>query len=567
MERPKRWILPEPRPVPDLGPVPAVIARILANRGITTAEEAERFLKADERLLEDPFRLADMPVAVERLIRAIRAGELIGIYGDADADGLTATLVLAEALTALGGHVVPYIPGRREGLTVSALAGLAEMGCRLVITADVGVSAVAEAEYARAAGIDLVVTDHHLPPDTLPGALAVINPRRADQDYAFGDLAGVGVAYKLAQAVAQAAGRQLDAGPLLELVAIGTIADVMPLTGENRYLVRQGLQALAGTRRPGLQALAGFGRIDLSAVSADVVAFQLAPRLNAASRLGDGILSFRLLSTRDPVEARELAETLERLNLERQAAVGEAVGRLWPEVESGLAAGVNLVFLEVENCPPGLLGLLASRITDAVRRPAVVVTLDGDEGRGSGRSIPEFDLHAALTRLSRYLTAFGGHRLAAGFNFRRENLPAIRAGLIELANAALAGVDLRPAVSVDLEIPLAELSPGLYRWLEQLAPFGHGNPEPRFLSRGVEVLRAERIPVSGNGDGYRLILGARQRGRGVPWPAVAFALPHSPDVLYARRWDVVYTVQLNRRRYPPTQELNIVDLAPAEDSE
>lgn len=565
MERPRRWVLPEPEPLPDLGPVPGPIARVLVNRGIRTAEEAERFLAADERLLEDPFRLADMPAAVERLIRAIRSGELIGIYGDADADGLTATLVLAEGLTALGAHVVPYIPGRREGLTVEGLWGLAERGCRVIVTADVGVSAVAEAEFARMAGVDLVITDHHLPPERLPEAAAVINPRRSDQDYGFGDLAGVGVAYKLVQAVAASAGRRLEVEPLLELVAIGTIADVMPLVGENRYLVRQGLRALADTRRQGLRALAGLGRVDLSAASADMVAFQLAPRLNAASRLGDGLLSFRLLSTRDPVEARELAETLERLNLERQTTVTEVVDRLWPQVESALAAGLNLVFIQVDDCPPGLLGLLASRITDAVRRPAVVVTLDGDEGRGSGRSIPEFDLHAALTRLGRYLTAFGGHRLAAGFNFRRENLAAIKAGLLELADAELAGQDLRPVVTVDLELPLAELHPGLYRWLEQLGPFGHGNPEPRFLSRRVEVLRVEPLTGAANGDCYRLILGARQRGRvAAPWPAVAFSIAESPESLYARRWDVVYTVQLNRWRYPPTQELNIIDLAPAE---
>jgi single-stranded-DNA-specific exonuclease len=564
MERARRWILPEPEPLPDLGSIPGPVARILVNRGIRTAEEAERFLAADERLLEDPFRLADMPAAVDRLVRAVRDGELIGIYGDADADGLTATLVLAEALTALGAHVVPYIPGRREGITAEGLVSLAEKGCRVVITADVGVSALAEADFARQAGLDLIITDHHLPPERLPAAVAVVNPRRPDQDYGFGDLAGVGVAYKLAQALATGVGRRLEADPLLELVAIGTIADVMPLVGENRYLVRQGLRALARTSRPGLRALAGFGRVDLEAASADVVAFQLAPRLNAASRLGDGLLSFRLLSTPDQAEARQLAETLERLNLERQAAVTEAVDRLWPEVEAALAAGLNLVFIQVENCPPGLLGLLASRITDAVRRPAVVVSLEGNEGRGSGRSIPEFDLYAALTRLSRYLTGFGGHRLAAGFNFRRESLPAIKAGLLELAEAELAGRDLRPAISVDLELPLAELHPGLYRWLERLGPFGHGNPEPRFLSRGVEVLRVEPLAGAANGDCYRLILGARSRGRVPSWPAVVFSVSERPESLYARPWDLVYTVQLNRRRFPPTQELNIIDLAPAE---
>ncbi len=562
----KRWVLPEPGPLPQLGPLPEVVARILVNRGIRTAEEAERFLAADERLLQDPFGLADMGVAVERLIRAVRTGEPVGIYGDADADGLTAALVLAEALGALGAHVVPYIPGRREGLTAEGLARLAEGGCRVVITADVGVSAVAEAEFARAAGIDLIITDHHLPPETLPAALAVINPRRADQAYGFGDLAGVGVAYKLAQGLALGLGRELAADGLLELVAIGTVADVMPLTGENRYLVRQGLRALARTGRPGLKALAALGRIDLGTATADTIAFQLAPRLNAASRLGDGILSFRLLSTRDPAEAQALAETLERLNAERQTVLNEVAARVWPEVDAALAAGRNLVFIEVEGCPPGLLGLIASRITDAVRRPAVVVTFDGDEGRGSGRSIPEFDLHAALSRLAGYLTAFGGHRLAAGFNFRRQNLPAIRAGLAELAEAELAGRDLRPVIAVDVEISLADLSPGLYGWLEKLSPFGHGNPEPRFLSRGVEVLRAERMAASGNGEGYRLILGAVRGGRSVRWPAVAFSVPESLGLLYARRWDVVYAVQLNRWRYPPTQELNIVDLAPAETS-
>ncbi len=570
MQTIKRWVLPEPGPLPQLGPLPEAVARILFNRGIRTAEEADRFLAADERLLADPFALADMGAAVERLIRAIRAGEPVGVYGDADADGLTATLVLAEALTSLGAHVVPYIPGRREGLTVEGLVRLVEGGCRVIVTADVGVSAVAEAEFARAAGIDLIITDHHLPPGRLPPAVAVINPRRADQEYPFGDLAGVGVAYKLAQAVAQTLGRELEAERLLELVAIGTVADVMPLTGENRYLVKEGLRALANTDRPGLRALTALGRVNLGAATADMIAFQLAPRLNAASRLGDGILSFRLLSTRDPSEAQVLAETLERLNAERQLTLNEVTARLWPQVDAALAAGLNLVFIEVDGCPPGLLGLIASRITDAVRRPAVVVTFEGEEGRGSGRSIPEFDLHAALTRLAGYLTAFGGHRLAAGFNFRRENLPVIRAELSELAEAELAGRDLRPVITVDLEIPLVSLSPGLYSWLERLAPFGHGNPEPRFLSRGVEVLRAERLATSGNGEYYRLILGAAgetgHAGRTVRWPAVAFSVPENFELLYTRRWDVVYAVQLNRRRYPPTQELNIVDLAPAETS-
>jgi len=558
------WWLAPPAPEAvraDLGRWPALVQDLLYHRGITSAEAAEAFL-ARAGSGGDPFRLQGMEPALARLEQAIARDEPIAVYGDYDVDGVTATAMLVQALQALGARVRPYIPHRETegyGLNGEALRGLAEAGIRVVLTVDCGARAVAEAALARSLGLDLIVTDHHLPGEALPEAI-LINPRQPGCPYPFKELAGVGVAYKLVQALkARYPHAPFEPEEFLDLVALGTVADIVPLVGENRALVAQGLERLRAPTRPGLQALYQVAGLEAARVDPWAISFILAPRLNAAGRLEHAWTAYRLLTTRDPAEAAALAEALDRQNRERQAltqATEEAV-RAMAALDDQVPW---LIFAASEAFRPGVVGLAAGRLAEAFYRPAVVISLMGEEGRGSARSIPEFHITQALDACADLLVRHGGHAAAAGFVVRRENLEPLRARLEALAAQALRARELQPATTVEAVLPLREVTWRLHEWIVRLEPYGYGNPAPRFLSRGV-VVRSVRA-VGSEGQHLRMVLTAPEGGP--VWDAVAFRQgDRAGEVRPGMRLDVVFEVRAEQWNGEPRLTLLVEDFAPA----
>ena len=493
-----RWELSEP---PDPGLVellaselklPGPLCGVMVVRGIHQPEEAKLFLRPLLTSLHPPDQLTDLPSAVTRISQAIRGGETIFVHGDYDVDGMAGTALLTRWIRALGGEVVPFIPHRlRDGYDLGP-RGVQEAvtaGASLLITVDSGILAHEAVAEATANGLDVVVTDHHSPGDTLPSALAVLNPNRADCSYPNKGLCGAGVAFKLCQGLGEAFGRgEEELHPFLELVALATVADLVPLTGENRTLVRFGLKALARTANLGLTRLMAVARVRSTEVTSGTVGFVLAPRLNAVGRLSDANMGLRLLLTDDPEEAERLAGEAEALNQERQntdrrtleEALAQLRGRFDPEKDFGLV-------VTGEGWHPGVVGIVASRVVERVHRPAMLVAMDGDRGRGSARSIPGFDLLRAIRASGEHLERFGGHRQAAGMEVLRENLPAFREAFGREAREVLEGVDLRPILRVELEVRLEEMTEELFKFLEYLGPHGMGNPRPVFLARGVRL--------------------------------------------------------------------------------
>ncbi len=513
----KKWKLLPPPPEGVLKDchLPPLLTHLLFNRGVTTPSEVEPFLAADERLQGDPQLLPDIAKAVARILRAVLNRELIAIYGDFDADGVTATTVLTEGLSQLGGRVFAYIPHRQEGhgLSCSALEEVRLQGASLVITVDCGTGDHREVEEARAKGLDLIITDHHRPTSHLPPALAVVNPQREDSSYPTRELAGVGVAFKLLQALYEATGRR-SPDELLDLVALGTVADLVPLTRENRYLVRKGLEVLNESHRPGIQELksqAGVKRVDTQAIS-----HTLAPRLNAAGRVDHASEAYALLVATSTSEASELAARLERTNAERRSLTEKVLEMA--ERKLGLPVEAPILIVGDENFPAGVNGLVASKLVEKFYRPAVVLELGEETSQGSCRSIPEFDVLAALSECRELLTRFGGHAQAAGFILPTSNVEQLHKRLTQIALRRLGGLDLQPSIPIDAEIPLSSLNGEVFRLLERLEPFGPGNPVPTFLSRGVTVMDCQR--VGENGEHLKLKL----REGEISWEAIGFDL-------------------------------------------
>jgi single-stranded-DNA-specific exonuclease len=542
--------------------LPPLIVQLLYNRGLTEPGAAGGFL--DGRSGPDnPFALAGVPAAVTRLRRAIRRQERIAVYGDFDADGVAATALLVETLAALGAQVKPYIPHRVDegyGLHLDALRDLYRQKVRVVVTVDCGIRSLEEVERASR-GLDLIITDHHSLAAELPPAVAVVNPKRPDSAYPSRDLAGVGVALKLGQALLRAGGRQreppaLDEGQLLDLVALGTVADLVPLLGENRALVQQGLERMNHQPRPGIEALMAEAGVRRGEVDAATIGFRLAPRLNAAGRLDTAMLAYRLLRSRDPLETRALAQQLDQLNRRRQELTEQTVAEAEAQVLAE-DADARLYLAAGPRFLPGIVGLAASRLTEAYHRPSVVVELGEEESRGSCRSIPEFDITAALDQCSDLLIRYGGHRAAAGFTVATHKLAALARRLKDIAAKQLADVDLRPLLHIDVELPLEEVDWATHALLQQMEPCGMDNPQPVLLSRGVQV-RDQRA----TGDEQRhLKLGLRD-SRGVFWDAIFFRHGHLladlPD-----RVDLAYTLDVNVWNGERRLQLNVQDLREA----
>jgi single-stranded-DNA-specific exonuclease len=503
---------------PDIPGVNPLVVQLLFNRGISEPAQIETFLNADIRLESDPFLLPDIHQAVSRTYQALLSGEEIAIYGDFDADGITATALLVQGLLSLGGKVIPYIPHRyREGygLQVAALEKLHEHGISLVITVDTGITAIAEIQKAQKMGIDIIVTDHHLPLESLPPALAVVDPKRNDSKCQSAEFAGVGVAFKFLQALLKGSGREEITNNFLDLVALGTVTDMVPLTGDNRYWVKRGLELLNNTGRPGLQELMRSASLKPGNIDTEAISWILGPRLNAAGRLDDAGTSYKLLLTQDPKEAASLVSELEEKNAKRQRLTMELLERAREKI---IAAGTDspLLMTGAEDYPAGVMGLVAGKLSEEFYRPVILFRFGTDTCRGSGRSIPEFDLMAALGDCRDLLSNFGGHTKAAGFTVPTSNLPQLEKQLLTLAEARLAGLDLRPHIDIDAEVTLSSLSGETVKQIQRLAPFGSGNPVPIFVSRNVEVVDLRCI---GSRNEH---LSLKLKQEGIVWDAIGF---------------------------------------------
>lgn len=536
--------------------IPPLLRQLLFNRGMGGIEDMERFLAADEDILCDPFLLPDMELAVQRIIRAIAHGELVAIYGDFDVDGVTAAALLSQGLTARGARVITYIPSRFDegyGLHLSALEKLHRQGATLVITVDCGISAHKEVQGARQLGLDIIITDHHSLPTTLPEALAAIHPSRPDSRYLFPHLAAAGIAFKLLQATNEATGAKEPWESYLDLVALGTVADMAPLLGENRYLVKKGLEVLSRRARPGIEAMTRCARLEKPRLTVEDISFVLAPRLNAAGRLQHATLSYQLLTTPSVQEAQTLAETLEAQNSQRQLLTAELTQRAREEVQRGDAAA-PLLMVAGEDYHSGVIGLVAQRLAEEFYRPTVIVERGPKSSRGSARSIPEFHITDALRECHHLFTRYGGHAQAAGFTLDSNRLPELHHRLLQIAARELKGIDLRPILNIDAEIKLSSLQGRTFLELEALAPFGVGNPPPTFISRNVPVV--EWRTLEGNSKPLRLKL---KDGRGATWRAIGFDLGSraqepSPTV------DVVYTLGVDHWGGEAMLELRLLDL-------
>ena len=516
--------------VPDAGAVSALtdqlqvpdsVATILVNRGYAAPEAAKAFLRPRLAHLHDPWMMAGMEQAVERVYAAIDSGETILVHGDYDVDGVCGTTLLTRALRQLGAKVEPFVPNRLKhgyDFTAAGLAAALEHKSRFVLTCDCGTTAHEAIAEARAEGVDVVVTDHHTTTPELPPAVAVLNPQRPDCNYPDKMLCGSGVAFKLLHAVYESRGRSVeDLYKYLDLVGIPTVADLVPLTGENRVLTRFGLKVLQRTPNLGLRALLKVVGLDNKPINAGQIAFIIGPRLNAVGRMGEAMRGVRLLLTDDAGEAASLAEIVDSENRIRQqvdrATLEEAVELL---DESFDPAADKAIVLASDSWHPGVIGIVASRVVEKLYRPTVLVALDGEGGRGSGRSIPGFHLYDALKACEAYLEQFGGHRYAAGLNIRRDKVEGFRAALNDYASEKLSEDDLKPHLRIDLELPISQATPDLWRFLAHFEPFGQGNPRPVFLARSVELRGKPQVVGE---EHLRLKLDA---GGGVTSDAIAF---------------------------------------------
>jgi single-stranded-DNA-specific exonuclease len=555
------WLLPEPiLTPPEFDGFGRPVATLLARRGFNDPAELRGFLEAGTESLHDVSLMADADVALDRLSAALVTGERIAIWGDYDADGMTAIVVWMIALRALGNEPLRYVPSRLAegyGLSESGLRQLAAHGVRLVVTCDCGVSNAAEVDVARSLGVDVIVTDHHLPPATLPRAVAVVDPHRVDCLYPDADLTGAGVAYKLAAALLARHGRQ--AADLAAIAAIGTIADMAPMTGESRAIVRLGLAELAHTSRPGLRALLARATPDPVQPSAHDLAFGVAPRINAAGRIAEAELAISLLLEQDAARAEQLADELEAVHLERKALTAAAVDEARLLVADPAADGPLVVR---GSWAPGLIGLIAGRLSDLFARPVAVVTGIGDELRGSVRAPADFHVAAALEMCAPHLTKRGGHAAAGGFSLTEATWAAFVGAFGALprpfATDVGATVERGGRLAVDLVLPAAHLGWPLADELDRLAPYGPGHVEPLLAVTGLQLVEARRVGTEGDHVLLRL-----RRGLEV-FDGIAFATP-SDRLLPEPGSNVDVVARLERDLYQgiPRLRLRVFDYADA----
>ena len=563
----KRWILRQPdqafvnRCCDELK-LSALLARVIALRDLTAIEAAKCYLSSSLRSdLPSPFLMADMDAAVDRIVRAIQASESISIWGDYDVDGTTGASVLVSFLREIGVEAIFYVPHRIEegyGLNIEGLRRLKERGVRLVVMVDSGISNFKEVAAANEIGVDIVIVDHHQPPEQLPPAIAVVNPHRSDCAFPDKGLCAAGLAFYVVSALRA---RLRDAGWFrasgdpdlrrhLDIVALGTIADMVPLKGVNRTLVKRGLTALGSSTRPGVIALkqiAGFATGD---VTAGQVGFQLGPRINAAGRMDAAIKVIELLTTESPEVALRIAQELDAHNRERRAMEAEVLQTALEQAGKVIERRRYSLVLSGEGWHPGVLGIVASRVVERFHRPTIVLGFQGGEGKGSARSIRGFHMVEGLRRCGYLLEKFGGHEYAGGLTIKEENLPSFIEAFDEAARAVLSDEALVPFLEIDAQLNFAEIGHPLMREIDVLKPFGVGNPEPIFISRGIEVCERKDFPL---GARFRF----RQAGRFVS--GVAFGVKEDFAARPGAMVDLVYRLSENVWNGNSTVELKLLD--------
>lgn len=566
----KRWKLPKPNATLQeifsmkLG-VSKVIAQILVNRGITAIDEARAFLYEEENV-PVPFLMKDLDKAVARIQKAIKNHEKIRIFGDYDVDGITSTAILMHAIAGIGGMVDYYIPERLTegyGMNKASVVAASHDGVSLIITVDSGIASVEEADVARSMGIDVVITDHHEPPPVIPRAVAVINPKQGDCPYQFKDLAGAGVAYKLAEALLNPAECDYLPDKLIELACLGTIADIVPLKGENRILVKKGLKALSHSGFVGLQALMEQCGFKQGEINSRQVAFQLAPKINAAGRLGDASCAVKLLLCDNKDEAAALAAELCALNEERQKVEAAIYQEALDIIEAG---GVDLardkvIVLAREGWHLGVIGIVASKLVQDFYRPVILMNIEGGTAKGSARSIPPFNLFQALQHNTQYLGKFGGHKQAAGLTMLLENVPLFSSAINCYADKQLTDEDLLPEIYVDCEVALTDLNEDTYRQMQMLAPYGCDNPAPVVVCRQAGIM--DHFTVGLNGAHLKLKVSSTQ----LLLDAIGFNLGRYQDLVAQVDYlDLAFSLEKNEWNGRTNLQLNIKDLRPYDEA-
>ncbi len=575
----KTWNLLQPaadvvnRLAAELG-VSATLATVLANRGVADPDAAHEFLAPSLSNLHDPLAMRGMADAVYTVTRAVREGRRILVWGDYDVDGVTGAALLVDFLRRHTPHVGYHIPHRIEdgyGLDVAAIRRHADAGVSLIVTVDCGISSIVEVREARALGVDVVITDHHQPPAELPDANAVLNPRRAGCRYPYKSLAGVGIAYKLAQTLARLIGpgaHPRDDERLLsylDLVALGTVADIAPLLGENRVLVHHGLELLGSSARCGVRALLETARIEKRPLRASQIGFGMGPRINAAGRLDRADTAVELFLTGDARRAAQLADLLERLNLRRreiEAQIREEAVRLVADSPGML--GDSTLVLEDPGWHPGVIGIVAAKIAERFARPALLISTGNDPGKGSARSFADIDLFARLDACRRLFTSLGGHSHAAGFSIRKADIAALRREL----NRDSAGVVRLPPttrrIDIDALVHFKDIGPGLSGELRRLAPFGQHNPEPTFATRAV---RLSQPPRTVGNNHLRLMLAQKthdpERTAVHRHSFIGFNLgAKAEDLADGMSVDVAYDLDLESGPYGSWERFRLRDIAP-----
>jgi single-stranded-DNA-specific exonuclease len=539
------------------------VARLLCLRGLSDPEAADRFLNPSLEHLHDPFLLTDMDRAVVRLEQALAQRERIAVHGDYDVDGITSTVILRRALEMLGGSVMHFIPERLRdgyGLQPAAIERLHAAGVHLIVSVDCGIRGTDAARRARELGVDLIITDHHEPEGTLPDAVAVINPKRHDCTYPDKYLAGVGVALKLVQALCVRAGKSKWLAAFVKIAAVGTLADVVPLVGENRVIARFGLASLTrGPHTIGLRALLEASGLAGKTIDSYQVAFMLAPRVNAAGRMSTPDIATRLLlATGDAMEeeARALAQQLNDENLKRQLEEADLVANARKAIETDPAVGAhNVLVVGGEGWHRGVIGIAASKLVETYHKPAIVLSVDGDVAHGSCRSIPDFDMLSALEHCADVFVRFGGHKQAAGLTMEASRVPEFRARVNAYADAVLEPDQLRPRLRIDGPLSLKAITPDLVRGLDSLGPFGMGNPRPVFHASPVEIVDGPRpikdrhLSMTFNQDGRRF--------RAIAWRAAERA-----EFLDRNRAGINLAFSLDRNEYMGETylELSVADI-------
>ena len=541
-----------------------LMVQLLANRELLDPSEIESFLTPpDVSHYPDSMLMAGMKPAVERISTALKTGEKIVVYGDFDADGVTSTALLTTALRHFGANVEPYIPNRvREGygLNSSAVKELAAKGTKLLITVDCGISGHAEIEDARAAGMDVIVTDHHHLPTDLPNASACINPKQDVPGLtSFEDLCGVGVAYQLVRALVKTCGRPpgLRNKDLLCLVAIGTVADVVPLKGANRSLVYHGINALPQNTLPGLRKLLEYAHLQIDNIDTERIGYVIGPRLNAAGRIDDASTAYRLLMTEDKWEAGQLAQKLEAQNRRRQALTTSVVEQA-KERARGMDDSIKLILLSDREWPSGIIGLVAGRLVEEFGRPALVLEEGDGESRGSARSTPHLNIVEALTEAQDLLVRFGGHAAAAGFSIKTDQIAALNSRLCELVGAQLEDHQLQSTYMADAEISMADVTDCTLDSISRLAPFGSGNPLPLFMAKGVYAREAQTV---GDGSHLKLHVADAPPATGRPVEAIAFGFGRLAEAIRKHPVvDLLFTIERREWRGEKHLQLRVKDI-------